>query len=107
MPTPLPTIDREPASPGSLMALGSDEDGEPALLEFANGLFTAREGLAMPEEPVHDFADALADPELVAAATGAGVWGLRADSESGTLLAREGGTSVAWYRQDSRDEARA
>src|SRR5690625_4412209 len=109
MPTPLPTIDREPASPGSLMALGSDEDGEPALLEFANGLFTAREGLAMPEEPVHDFAVALADPDLVAAATDVGVLGLRADSETVTLLAQEGVTSVSWDRQDwlwvAREEA--
>src|SRR5690625_7154567 len=81
------------------MALGSDEDGEPALLEFANGLFTAREGLTMPEEPVHDFAVALADPDLVAAATDAGVVGLRADSETVTLLAQEGVTSVSSDRQ--------
>src|SRR5690625_5927264 len=87
MPTPLPTIDREPASPGSLMALGSDEDGEPALLEFANGLFTAREGLAMPEEPVHDFAVALADPDLVAAATDAGVLG-RSEEHTSELQSR-------------------
>src|SRR5690625_185809 len=100
MPTPLPTIDREPASPGSLMALGTDEEGEPALLEFANGPFTAREGLTMPEEPVHDFAVALADPDLVAAATDTGVLGLRADSETVTLLAQEGVTSVSWDRQN-------
>src|SRR5690625_7130248 len=88
------------------VALGSDEDGEPALLEFANGLFTAREGLTMPEEPVHDFAVALADPDLVAAATDAGVLGLRADSETVTLLAQEGVTSVSWDRQDWLWEAR-
>src|SRR5690625_7836746 len=89
------------------MALGSDEDGEPALLEFANGLVTAREGLTMPEEPVHDFAVALADPDLVAAATDAGVLGLRPDSETGTLLAQEGVTSGSWDRQDWLWVARA
>ncbi len=98
MPSPLPDIDREPVAPGTLMALGVDDEGDPALMEFADGLFTPREGLELPDETVHDFAVPLGESDLVAVATNDAVLGLRADSDPVTLLAQEDVSSISWDR---------
>lgn len=98
MPVPLPTIDREPASPGTLTALGEDEDGNPALVEYVGGSFAVRSDFEVPGEAINDFAVSLTDPNMIAVATPEAIVRLGNDAENSTLLAQNDVTSLSWDR---------